>query len=137
MGKYSNAPVDRAAGGVLLHEIDGELRVAVVHRGRYDDWTLPKGHVDRGETWEETARREVFEEAGVEGEIVGVASIIGYWVGDEPKIVLFYPMRVVEDGKTREPDADEVLEVVWWTREEALERLTFDQEREVLADLMP
>ena len=55
-------PEVKAAGGVVRR--DG--RIAVVHRPRYDDWSLPKGKLDPGETWEEAALREVREETGLE-----------------------------------------------------------------------
>ncbi len=51
----------RAAGGVVVR--DG--RVLLVHRPAYDDWTLPKGKLDAGESWQEAARREVEEETGL------------------------------------------------------------------------
>src|SRR4051812_2537023 len=51
----------RAAGGVVVHED----RLAVVHRPRYDDWSLPKGKLDAGESWEDAALREVAEETGL------------------------------------------------------------------------
>ena len=51
----------RAAGGVVVR--DGQ--VLVVHRPRYDDWSLPKGKLEDGETWEDAALREVHEETGV------------------------------------------------------------------------
>ena len=60
----------RAAGGVVVR--DG--RVLVVHRPRYDDWSLPKGKLRLGESWEAAAVREVEEETGLRcelGELVG------------------------------------------------------------------
>ena len=55
----------KAAGGVVWRRGDAGLELAVVHRPRYDDWSLPKGKLDPGETWEEAALREVEEEIGL------------------------------------------------------------------------
>ena len=54
-----------AAGGVVIR--DG--KVAVVHRDRYDDWSLPKGKLDKGESFEQAALREVLEETGLQVEL--------------------------------------------------------------------
>jgi 8-oxo-dGTP diphosphatase len=58
-----NAEV-RAAGGVLWRRGDRGVEILAVHRPRYDDWSLPKGKLDRGERWEDAAVREVEEETG-------------------------------------------------------------------------
>lgn len=132
MGRFDGAPVDRAAGGVVVR--DGS--VLVVHRPRYDDWSLPKGHVDAGESWAETARREVLEETGVLAEIAGPAMSIAYPLADEViKVVVFYPMR--PEGGSDELDGDpaEVDQVAWWPIEAALQRLSYADERRVLAAL--
>jgi 8-oxo-dGTP diphosphatase len=55
----------RAAGGVVCRDGDGGPEVLLVHRPRYDDWSLPKGKRDPGETDEQCAVREVAEETGV------------------------------------------------------------------------
>ncbi len=66
----ASAPVVRAAGGaVWRRDGAGDVEVILVHRPRYDDWSLPKGKVDPGETDEQAALREVQEEASVEARI--------------------------------------------------------------------
>jgi 8-oxo-dGTP diphosphatase len=56
----------KASGGVVWRRAPGGApEVVVVHRPRYDDWSLPKGKLDAGETWEEAALREVEEEVGL------------------------------------------------------------------------
>ena len=63
--RIPNITIIRAAGGVILR--DG--CVLLVHRPRYDDWTLPKGKLEEGESWEEGALREVEEETGLACEL--------------------------------------------------------------------
>jgi 8-oxo-dGTP diphosphatase len=89
----------RAAGGVVLRSGAGdEVEVAVVHRPKYDDWTLPKGKLDDGETFEAAAVREVQEEIGVRCRLsvelppVGYRDPKGRW-----KVVRYWVMEPVED----------------------------------------
>lgn len=117
----------RAAGGVLWR---GGL-VAVVHRHRHDDWTLPKGKLDRDEAWHDAALREVEEETGWRARLRHPAGTSRYDVDGVPKEVRWWHMDAVEDtGAT--PDPDEVAEVVWLAPEEARGRLTYDDERRLL-----
>jgi len=123
--------VTRAAGGILRRS-ENELRIAVVHRKRHHgDWTLPKGHLDQDESWEQAALREVLEETGCEGRILKVAEPIAYLVKDIPKVVLFFHMEFLSQRPLT--DEDEVKEVVWLTPHEALERLTYPRERDLVA----
>jgi len=126
------APADnlvRAAGAVL---VDGD-RVALVHRPRYDDWTLPKGKHQPGEDDIAAALREVLEETGFQGRIERDLGVIRYTVEKHgavlPKIVRYYVMRV--EAGAFAPN-DEVDELRWMTPEQAAQLLTYERDREVL-----
>jgi len=127
------APADnivRAAGAVL---VDGE-RVALVHRPRYNDWTLPKGKNEPGEDDIAAALREVQEETGFHGRIERDLGVVRYTVEKHgavlPKVVRYYVMAV--GAGAFEPN-HEVDELRWVTREQAAQLLTYERDREVLA----
>ena len=120
-----------AAGGVLVR--DG--RVALVHRPRYDDWTLPKGKLDPGESFEQAALREVEEETGFRCELESELPSTHYEDSKgRPKVVRYWRMTPVS-GEF-EPN-EEVDEVRWLSPAEAAELLTHDRDREVLAAVDP
>ena len=125
--------IDIAAGGLLESSSSGQLQIAVIHRGRYDDWTLPKGHLDPGESIEEAALREVREETGCVAEIVEIVQPVSYLVNDQPKIVVYFRMRLLSDeGFT---PSDEVSAVAWMTPSDACSRLSYQAEMALVADL--
>lgn len=110
----------------------GSEKIAVVLRARYgEEWTLPKGKLRDGESWEEAAVREVGEETGCTVERDAFAGGHVYEVNDEPKVVLFWHMSLVSEGAIAMPD-DEVREVRWLTPMEARKILTHQDERELL-----
>ena len=119
-----------AAGAVL---VDGE-RTALVHRPRYDDWTLPKGKRQRGEDDRATALREVLEETGHTGEIRQDLGTVTYDVVRNgktlPKVVRYFLMR--STGGLFRP-GDEVDELRWEERAEAMTLLSYDRDRDVLS----
>ncbi len=118
----------QAAGGVVVRD-DGS--VAVVHRPRYDDWTLPKGKLDPGESFEEAALREVEEETGLGARPVRQLPSVFYEVRGRPKEVRYWLMSVDADPGF-EPN-DEVDELRWLSPPDAAELLTYDRDREVLS----
>jgi 8-oxo-dGTP diphosphatase len=121
----------QAAGGVVSRAGEGGvLEVLLVHRPKYDDWSLPKGKLEPGETHEEAALREVEEETGLVCELGRELPSISYRDGkDRPKVVRYWAMRPL--GGAFAPH-DEVDEVRWATLEEATRLLSHAHDRGVL-----
>jgi 8-oxo-dGTP diphosphatase len=116
-----------AAGGVVVR--DGQ--VALVHRPRYDDWTLPKGKLDPGESFEQAALREVEEETGVRAHAVRELPATTYDVNGRPKIVRYWLMEVDDDRPFMANE--ETDELRWVPLDEALRLLTYDRDRDLVA----
>jgi 8-oxo-dGTP diphosphatase len=107
--------------------------VALVHRPKYDDWALPKGKLDEGESWEDAAVREVREETGYRGALREELSSVEYTdPKGRPKTVRYWRMDVL-DGEFEAND--EVDELRWLPVTEATKVCTHDHDRAVLADL--
>ena len=120
----------RAAGGVVLR--DG--RVAVVHRPKYDDWSLPKGKLESGESWEQAALREVEEEIGVRARLGRELEPVRYTHKGRPKVVRYWVMDA--EGGEFVPN-DEVDEVRWLAPDEARALLSHDADRGLVAGVQP
>jgi 8-oxo-dGTP diphosphatase len=123
----------RAAGGVVV----SHGRVALIHRPKYDDWSLPKGKLDPGESWEEAALREVREETGVPCRLLDELPSVAYRDSrGRPKTVRYWRMEPA--GEAGEVDGSEVDELRWARPAEALELLTYERDRDlVTAALQP
>jgi 8-oxo-dGTP diphosphatase len=115
-----------AGGGVVVREGENGPEVAVVHRPRYDDWSLPKGKLEDGETFEQGALREVEEETGLRCELGEELSSTRY--SDRkgrPKLVRYWRMTV-RGGKFK-PN-EEVDELLWLPPREAMAKLDFEHD---------
>jgi 8-oxo-dGTP diphosphatase len=124
-----------AAGGIVTRERDGAREVLVVHRPRYDDWSLPKGKLEPGETPADAAVREVEEETGarcVLGRALGTTAYVDRKGRDK---VVHWWMMEVHSTRTFLPN-DEVDEVRWISEGNAAALLTYDSDRRLLADVL-
>ena len=125
--------VVQAAGGVVTRNArDGTLEVLVVHRPRYDDWSLPKGKLEPGESFEDAARREIEEETGVRVELGAALPTTDYVDRHgRPKVVHYWRMTPV--GETAWQPSDEVDETRWITVAEAGTLLSYEHDRRLVA----
>jgi 8-oxo-dGTP pyrophosphatase MutT (NUDIX family) len=128
------AKLVRAAGGVVRRNGSrGAMRIAVVHRPGYDDWSFPKGKVDRGETLEETALREVEEETGLRCKLVSPLGCTAYADHKGRDKVACYWLMDVVSGRFRA--GSEIDEVRWVTIDDALDLLSYRRDRALLRAL--
>jgi 8-oxo-dGTP pyrophosphatase MutT (NUDIX family) len=128
-----------SAGGVVFRQDPSGIEVAIIRPRGTERWQLPKGLVDPGEPPEQTARREVREEAGVDSDVVAPIETIDYWyVGADRdgervrfhKTVHFF-LLAFRSGDVADHD-HEVAEARWIPIGEAVERLAFRNERQVV-----
>ena len=123
----------QAAGGIVYrrtHKKYGQPEILLVHRLKYDDWSLPKGKLLTGESWEQAAVREVYEEAGYRAKINFFAGPVVYKVGRILKVVLFWTMTASKS--TRFKATTEVDKIKWMTVQKALTCLSYAQEKELV-----
>jgi 8-oxo-dGTP diphosphatase len=126
-------PAVRAAGGVVVRDDLGTLEVVIVHRPRYDDWTLPKGKALAGESDEACALREVEEETGLRCSLGAELASVSYRDSrDRPKVARYWLMRPVGG---RLSAANEVDDARWVPFAEAEALLTYSRDLEVLRSI--
>jgi 8-oxo-dGTP diphosphatase len=122
-----------AAGAVVWRRTGSDVEIAVVHRPRYDDWSLPKGKLEAGESARVAAWREVREETGARVALGRFLIRTRYRVGADKKVVDYFAARYL-DGAF-EP-SDEVSELRWLSEPAARSLLSYDHDRAVLADFL-
>ncbi|MFN8113307.1 MAG: NUDIX hydrolase [Solirubrobacterales bacterium] len=132
MGGERKAEV-KAGGGVVVRDGAGGLEVAVVHRPRYDDWSLPKGKLEPGESFEEGALREVEEETGLVCELGDELSPISYHDRKGRLKLVRYWTMTAREGEFAPNEEVDVLE--WLPPAEAAERLDYEHDRKLLTEL--
>jgi 8-oxo-dGTP pyrophosphatase MutT (NUDIX family) len=112
---------------------DSQILLIATQAGR---WQLPKGHIEKGETAEQAAMREVREETGVRGQVVAPLPGVEYWFTERRRRIhkrVDYFLLSYEGGDAADFAADEVAGASWFSWEEGIAKLSFDNEREVAA----
>jgi len=121
--------VVRAAGGLILRRTGkGNLKILIAHRPSYDDWGLPKGKADKGETAEETALREVLEETGYECRIVAPLETTRHRMNNGVKEVRWFAMRPLPSSPGFKKN-EEIDKIQWVSRKKAREVLDYETDR--------
>ncbi|MFC4030153.1 NUDIX hydrolase [Streptomyces polygonati] len=125
----------RAAGVVLWRRspYDGRVEIALIHRPRYDDWSMPKGKLKRGEETAAAALRETREETGMECVLGAQLPTVRYLVEGRPKEVRYWAAEAT--GGAFEVNR-EVDRMVWLPPTAARHRLTNDRDRPLVDALL-
>jgi 8-oxo-dGTP pyrophosphatase MutT (NUDIX family) len=129
---------ETSAGGLVVDRVDGVPRGALIgrrdRRGRLL-WSLPKGHIEDGESARQAAIREVAEETGITGSILDELGVIDFWfIADGRRIhkTVHHFLLVAKSGELSDADI-EVADVAWVPLAEASARLAYDDERELVS----
>ncbi len=122
----------RSAGGLVVHG----ARILLISTQAGRRWQLPKGHIEQGETPEQTAVREVREETGVTGRVVAPLPGVEYWFIERGnrrvhKWVDYFLLTYVS-GDPADFDAREVSGAGWFSWDEGIAKLSFENERHVV-----
>jgi 8-oxo-dGTP pyrophosphatase MutT (NUDIX family) len=127
----SGAATTLAAGGVVWKRSASELQIAVVHRPKYDDWTLPKGKLESGERSLLAAVREIAEETGAIVQVGRRLASVHYALESGPKLVSYWSMRYLSGEHVPDGEVDLVR---WVSPAQAFALLSYPGDRTVLAD---
>jgi 8-oxo-dGTP pyrophosphatase MutT (NUDIX family) len=123
----------KASGGVVWRRGDRGIEVALVHRPRYDDWSFPKGKLDRGESWEDGALREVEEEIGMRCRLGHELPPTSYRdPKGRAKVVRYWMMEPI-DGEFA--PSNEVDEMRWLPVADAGRLLSYEHDRVLLREV--
>lgn len=125
-----------SAGAIILREVKGKLKIALAQHARITkSWVLPKGHVEDGESIEQAALREVYEETGLDN--VQLITFLGTILrestksnGDvEQKTIHLFLAYAPNNGRSQAPVDPRFIGVSWFSPQEAIKLLPYESEQ--------
>jgi 8-oxo-dGTP pyrophosphatase MutT (NUDIX family) len=134
-------PVEKSAGAIIFRRENNKIYYLLLHypgtshRAEKDYWDFPKGHIERGEEIEETVKREIFEETGLKDIKIlpGFKETIKYFFKFQGKNILKFVTFFLAETKEKNVQISfEHIGYEWLPFEEAMERLTFQNAKEIL-----
>lgn len=135
------------AGAIITKTKNNELKFLTIYRVNMDDYTFPKGHVEDGESLEDASRRETLEETGHSVEIKNLVGSFEYRVKEEKdgeevffirRVYYFSGFLTGDVVEANNPDLKEGKIIPnWLTYEEALEKLTYDTDKDLIRKVYP
>lgn len=120
--------IEKAGGLITRTNANGERELYLIHRPRYNDWSLPKGHIEAGENTETAALRETQEETGFTCRVARVLPDYEYQLpSGEHAVVHFFECAVVSEDATRKDTESDRGE--WMSIAQACERISYPSQR--------
>lgn len=136
-GGYSiDCYYESSCGAVVFREENGEKKYLLIRNRRSAHWGFPKGHVENGETKEETAIREILEETGLNVEIIPSFSQSSEYTIQgkiEKSVVIFLAKTNETDYRMQE---EEIEECGWFSFDEAMKTLNYDNDKRILQEAL-
>ena len=128
---------ERSCGAVVYRKKKGELEILLICHKNGGHWAFPKGHVEKGETDEETALREIREETGLKVKLkTDFHESVTY--SPKPNVmkdVVYFAAKADKDAKVKTQE-EELLDYSWLPPAEAMERVTYQNDKEILSDFL-
>jgi len=126
----------RAAGALLWRESNERtIEIALIHRPKYDDWTLPKGKIEEGETALQCAHRELFEETGIKASFTRQLGTVEYEESGQRKRVIFWSAQCALEASAFIPN-EEVDVLEWLAPDQALAKASHDSDRQMIESFL-
>lgn len=123
---------EKSCGAVIFRKTDGNVQVLLIRHVNGGHWSFPKGHVEKDETEEETALREIREETGLEAALdTGFRSVTTYSPGEDVVKDVVYFSAFYRNGELV-TQKEEVLDARWLSPEEAERKITYETDVRVL-----